>query len=102
MACFFIIGTRSAASSAHLGIAHRAKPSDRPSERKGADIQPLSFPSSLSFGGKAFLTWHDGVITMPPRSETTDYREDVMYGVLRDELDVQYVLGVRIEGLPVR
>ncbi len=39
---------------------------------------------------------------MPPRFEITDNRDDVLYGVQRDELDVQYVLGVRIEGLPVR
>ncbi len=37
---------------------------------------------------------------MPPRFQLWLFRGDVIYGVGRDELDVEYVVGLRIEGLP--
>lgn len=41
-----------------------------------------------------------GVVTMPARFQLWLFRGDVIYGVGRDELDVEYVVGLRIEGLP--
>ncbi len=41
-----------------------------------------------------------GVVTMPARFRPMRFRGDVIYVVGRDELDVEYVVGLRIEGLP--
>jgi len=41
-----------------------------------------------------------GVVTMPARFQFWLFRGDIIYGVGRDELDVEYVVGLRIEGLP--
>jgi hypothetical protein len=38
-----------------------------------------------------------GVVTMPPRFTPRLIREDAIYGVWRDDLDVQYVMRLRIE-----
>ncbi len=41
-----------------------------------------------------------GVVTMPPRFTPRGFHGDKMYGVWRDELDVQYVTRMRIVGMP--
>ncbi len=41
-----------------------------------------------------------GVVTMPPRFTPRGFHGDRMYGVWRDELDVQYVTRMRIVGIP--
>lgn len=42
-----------------------------------------------------------GVVTMPPRFAPRLFREDKIYGVWRDELDVQYVVRLRIVGMQI-
>jgi hypothetical protein len=37
-----------------------------------------------------------GTVTMPPRFQPARFRDDAIYGVQRDELDVQYVVRLRI------
>jgi len=37
-----------------------------------------------------------GVVTMPPRFQPRLFHEDKIYGVWRDNLDVQYVMWLRI------
>jgi hypothetical protein len=39
-----------------------------------------------------------GVVTMPDRFTPSLFREEVIYGVWRDELNVEYVLRLRIVG----
>ena len=39
-----------------------------------------------------------GVVTMPPRFRPSLFLDDTIYGVWRDELDVQYVVRLRIVG----
>ncbi len=39
-----------------------------------------------------------GIVSMPPRFAPRLFRDDKIYGVWRDELDVQYVLRLRIIG----
>jgi hypothetical protein len=41
-----------------------------------------------------------GVVSMPQRFSPRGLREDKVYGVWRDELDVQYVTRLRIVGIP--
>jgi hypothetical protein len=41
-----------------------------------------------------------GIVTMPPRFTPRGFHGDRMYGVWRDELDVQYVTRMRIVGIP--
>ena len=41
-----------------------------------------------------------GVVTMPQRYQPLRFIGDQVYGVWRDELDVQYVLRVRVTGVP--
>jgi hypothetical protein len=38
-----------------------------------------------------------GVVQMPERFQPRTFRGDKIYGVWRDELDVQYVMRVRVE-----
>jgi hypothetical protein len=40
-----------------------------------------------------------GVVTMPPRFQPRRFTEEHLYGVWRDELDVQYVMRLRVMGL---
>lgn len=41
-----------------------------------------------------------GIVTMPPRFTPRGFHGDNIYGVWRDELDVQYVTRMRIVGIP--
>ena len=41
-----------------------------------------------------------GVVTMPARFQLMQFRGEVIYGVERDQFDVEYVVGLHIEGLP--
>ncbi len=41
-----------------------------------------------------------GVVTMPERYQPLRFIGDQVYGVWRDELDVQYVMKVRVTGVP--
>ncbi|MFQ6045608.1 MAG: 6-bladed beta-propeller [Gemmatimonadales bacterium] len=42
-----------------------------------------------------------GVVTMPPRFAPRLFRDDKIYGVWRDELDVQYVVRLGITGMQI-
>ena len=52
-------------------------------------------PHNLDREGK-FL----GVVTMPSRFQPRLFHEDKIYGVWRDDLDVQYVMRLRIVSGP--
>ncbi len=41
-----------------------------------------------------------GVVTMPARYQPLRFLGDRVYGVWRDELDVEYVMRLRVTGLP--
>jgi hypothetical protein len=41
-----------------------------------------------------------GVVTMPPRFQPRVFTEEHVYGVWRDDLDVQYVMRLKVTGLP--
>jgi hypothetical protein len=41
-----------------------------------------------------------GMISMPDRFQPVRFLDDRIYGIWRDDLDVQYVMGLRITGIP--
>lgn len=80
-------------------------------------VQGILAPSSLSAEAQEFFNPQQdlgssdfevfdaegrylGVVTMPDRFTPLRFEGDVVYGIWRDELDVQYVVRLRIGGMP--
>ncbi|HSM16974.1 MAG TPA: 6-bladed beta-propeller [Gemmatimonadales bacterium] len=80
-------------------------------------VQGILAPSSLSADAQEFFNPQQdlgssefevfdaegrylGVVTMPDRFTPLRFEGDVVYGIWRDELDVQYVVRLRIGGMP--
>ena len=67
-------------------------------ERAGAGLDPQSLGAprwDIFDADGRFL----GVLELPDRFQPTRIRDDRIYGIWRDEMDVEYVLRLRIVGL---
>ncbi|MFQ5746211.1 MAG: hypothetical protein ACE5HF_03200 [Gemmatimonadota bacterium] len=80
-----------------LWVQRLQTPSSLPEEEKE------NFNPGTSLGSPAWDVFdaegrYLGVVTMPPRFQPLGFAGDRMYGVWRDEFDVQYVMIVRVAG----
>lgn len=69
-----------------------------------SDEEKESFDPSFSLGSAAWDVFDGegrylGVVTMPPRFQPLGFSGERMYGMWRDEFDVQYVMIVRVSGV---
>lgn len=74
-------------------------PLEQVSAGSQADIGPRRSPDWSVFDPEGRYL---GVVRMPDRFKPMVSRSDNIYGVWRDDLDVQYVLRLRILGMPER
>ncbi len=75
--------------------AQHVQPVSELSEEEDFDLNDMGAPEWDVFDSEGrFL----GVVAMPHRFKRMVFRGDKIYGVWRDELDVQYVVRLRIVG----
>jgi hypothetical protein len=84
-----------------IWVQHVQAPSDLPEK----DYAPLD--ATIDEGSPDWSVFDPegrylGVVRMPDRFKPMVFRSDNIYGVWRDDLDVQYVLRLRILGMPER
>ncbi len=82
-----------------LGVQHHVVPSEL-SDDELRDFNPqtgLGAPNWDVFDRQGRFP---GTLEMPDRFQPVRFLPDRIYGIWRDEMDVQYVLKLRITGLP--
>ena len=80
-----------------MWVQHIQSPSTVP---EGEDWNPLEDAGAPDWDVFDSNGRYLGVVSMPARFQPRMIRDDKIYGVWRDELDVQYVARMRIVGIP--
>ena len=94
------ISTLAAGPMGSIWVQHMRSPSELSDEelasiRENHMMEDLGAPEWDVFDGEGRYL---GVVTMPERFTPSLFRDEVIYGVWRDELNVEYVLRLRIVG----
>jgi len=88
-------------SSFHIGVDGSlwVQPVQSPGDLSEDDMARYNFAEDFGASGWEVFDAEGrflGIVEMPPRFQPRTFRDDMIYGVWRDDLDVQYVLRLRV------